>query len=100
MPNTKVLTYTIETIVRQLSRKSEMALFTANRALFAGAAALICELRDRLSTADRDRASMAAYLKQVGHCACCNHFDGEYEKEPCKACVLDDNLPAWEWKGA
>ena len=89
-------------VVNQLNRKSETAIFERNRDLFSSAAALICELRDRLFVAERDRASIAEILKETSGCFYCKHCSSATFDEghaPCAACIAAENRPAWEWKG-
>lgn len=92
----------IADMVKQLSRKSEKALFPGNRVLFYGAATLICELRDRLEAAERDRASMAAILKVTYGCCSCKHWCSNSicpSYHPCASCREGKDKPNWEWKG-
>ena len=90
----------IADMVTQLSGKSATALFPGNRALFDGAATLICELRDRISAAERDRASMAEILKEEHGCALCKHWRSAPACRHCASCREGKDKPNWEWKGA
>lgn len=85
-----------------LMEKSRRAIFPGNRALFAGAATLLCELRDRLSKSERDcsklkkeNAGMAALLREEYGCAACKHQRLDH---PCPKCKAGEGLPKWEWK--
>lgn len=93
--------FTSTDIVSELMKKARKAVFLRNGALFAGAAGLICELRDRLEIAEIQNAEMAEYFKKFG-CVKCKHFcDATFDEnhEPCTTCIADEKHPAWEWNG-
>lgn len=92
-------TCSIADIVVGLSRKSETALFARNRDLLSRAASLICELRDRLSAAERDRASMVEVLKKEHGCALCKHWRSAPAYRHCASCREGKDKPNWEWNG-
>ena len=103
MDKTKEFKYIITATVNQLKSKSDTALFQCNRDLFNTAATLICELQDRLVAAERDRASMAAVLKEAYGCSCCKHwciYSICPSYHPCASCREGNDKPHWEWKGA
>ena len=92
-----------------LMEKSRRAILPSNRALFSGAATLLCELRDRLSKSERDcsklkkeNAGMAAVLKEEYGCAACKHQGINYpdpKYSPCAKCPRSEDRPKWVWKG-
>lgn len=97
----KIITfnYDIPSIVAKLNRKSDTSLLKGNRDLFSGAATLICELKDRLVAAERDRASMAEILKEDHGCSLCKHWRSAPAYRHCASCREGKDKPNWEWNG-
>lgn len=93
---------TVSRVICDLGRKGQTALLIRNRALFAAAAALICEFRDRASLAERERAEMANILKEEHGCILCQHWcpsSTNPSHHPCGKCKEGEGLPNWKWKG-
>ena len=98
----KEFNFTTPQVICELQRKSQTAIRPRNSALFAGAAALICEYRDRLTIAERERKEMVAFLKEECGCACCSHVRDVYTNpihDPCAKCDASVGKPNWKWKG-
>lgn len=103
----KEFNFTTPQVICDLQRKSQTAIRLRNRALFAGAATLICEYRDRMAIAERERKEMAEWLKNKYGCAHCKHWSIESlealrnnaPKHPCSVCGKCEDKPNWKWKG-
>ena len=94
--------FNIPRIICDLQRKSWAAIHPANRVLFAAAADLICEFRDRMAIAERERKEMAEALKKEHGCTYCTHWcpsSANPSHHPCGKCKEVFGIPNWKWKG-
>ena len=98
----KEFNFTTPQVIFELYRKSQKALHSRNRTLFARASSLICEFRDRMTIAERERKEMAAILKEEHGCVLCQHWcpsTTNPSHHPCGKCKEVFGLPDWKWKG-
>ena len=99
----KEFNFTGSQVICDLQRKSQKAIIRPrNRALFAAAATLICEFRDRMTIAERERKEMAAILKEEHGCILCEHwsaYSASIYHKPCAACKAGEGMPNWKWQG-